>query len=247
MTDATQAVNNEVESTTSNQDETTAEVLQNVSPETPKEATVGETLVSQEVKKAVDSVPLSRLNKEIAKRKELEERLAEVEAQASQKTNAQVDADIDSIAEEFNLDPAALNKIAQVIKKQAESEIEEKLRPLTEREEMSRKEALFNQHFAKAMENLPELKDVVNPEVIKQLAFSPANGGKTFSQLILETYGHALKGRDTVETTVPRGGATGEVDYSRAKSDPAYFKEIMANPTLKQKYNDALLKEVSRF
>lgn len=236
MNDASQAVNNEMETTIQ-----TEEAVANT-----KEATVGETLVSEEVKKAVDTVPISRLNKEISKRKELEDRLAALEANASSKSNVQVDADIESIAAEFNLDPNALNKVAAVIKRQAESDIEEKLRPLTEREEMSRKESLFNQHFAKAMENLPEFKDVVNPEVIKQLAFNAANGGKTFSQLIQETYGHSIRGRETVETTIPRGGATGDFDISRAKSDPAYFKEVMANPTLKQKYNDALMREVSR-
>lgn len=239
MTDATQAVNNEVETTTENQ-EATADVVSS-------EPTVGETLVSPEVKKAVDSVPLSRLNKEIAKRKELEERLATLESQATYKSDAQVDADINSIAEEFNLDANALNKVAAVIKRQTEQDLEERFRPITEREEMSRKETLFNQHFSKAMENLPEFKDIVNPEVIKQLAFNPTNGGKTFSQLIQETYGPALKGRETVETTVPRGGATGDFDINRAKSDPSYFKEVMANPTLKAKYNDALLQQVSRY
>lgn len=238
MPDATQAVNNEVETTTETQEQAPV-----VTP--PQEETVAATLEHE--KKVPDSVPLSRLNKEIQKRKELEARLAEFETDRPSKTSAGVNEDIETIAKENNLDADVLSKIANAIKKTTQAEIEEKLRPLTEREELSRKEAIFNQHFNRALENMPEYKGVVNADVIRQLAFSPANGNKTYAQLIQETYGNVIKGRDTVETTTPRGGNTsGELDVRRAKTDPSYFKEVMSNPTLKQKYNDAIIEEASR-
>lgn len=238
MNDATQAVNNEVETTTQNQEDTTVATA-------AAEETVGATLEATE-KKVPDSVPLSRLNKEIQKRKDLEARLEQLERQPS-KPSAEVDADIETIAKENNLDADVLNKIANAIKKNTAAEIEEKLRPLTEREEQARKEAVFSQHFSRAMENMPEYKGVVNAEVIRQLAFNPANGNKTYAQLIQETYGNVIKGRDTVETTTPRGGNTsGELDMKRAKSDASYFREIMSNPTLKEKYNTNILNEAAR-
>jgi hypothetical protein len=237
MNDATQAVNNEVEQTTETQ----------VTPEPAAavEETVGATL--EQEKKVPDSVPLSRLNKEIQKRKDLEQRLAQLEQERQSKPSAEVDADIDSIAKAHNLDGEVLSQIANAIKKTTAAEIEEKLRPLTEREELARKEAVFNQHFTRALENMPEYKSIVNPEVIRQLAFNAANGNKTYAQLIQETYGNVVKGRDTVESTTPRGGNTsGELDFMRARKDPSYFKDVMSNPTLKKQYNEAILSEAAR-
>jgi hypothetical protein len=242
MDDVTQTVNNEVEKTTENEAETNETKV-------ATEETIGGTL-GAEVKNVVDSIPRSSLNKEIERRKELEHQLETLrkETESGKKTSAEVDEDIETIAKENGLDVDVLNKIASAIKKTAAADIEEKLRPLTEREENSRKEAIFNQHFNRALENMPEYKGVVNPEVIRQLAFLPANGNKTYAQLIQETYGNVTKGRDTVETTVARGGNTdGELDFARARKDTSYFKDVMANPVLKEKYNSKILEEASRY
>lgn len=233
MNDATQAVNNEVETTTQ-------------TPDAPVEETVGATLES-ETKKVPDEIPYERFKKVNDKVKSLERELEELKSKPHQST-AEVDADLQGIASEYNLDPEALSKIASAIKKEVSADAAEKLRPITEREELARKESIFQQHFARALENMPEYKGVVNPEVIKQLAFNPANSNKTYSQLIQDAYGNVVKGRDTVETTVARGGNTnGELDMKRAKSDPAYFKEVMSNPALKEKYNEGIIAEASRY
>ena len=232
MNDATQAVNNEVETTTQ-------------TPEVTEE-TVGSTLES-ETKKVPDEIPYERFKKVNDKVKSLERELEELKSKPHQST-AEVDADLQGIANEYNLDPEALSKIASAIKKEVSADAAEKLRPITEREELARKESIFQQHFARALENMPEYKGVVNPEVIKQLAFNPANSNKTYSQLIQDAYGNVVKGRDTVETTVARGGNTnGELDMKRAKNDPTYFKEVMSNPALKEKYNEGILAEASRY
>ena len=238
--DTTQVVQNEGEATPTNTE-----------PQpTVAEATVGDTLADVSTEKKVpDSVPYSRLQKEVQKRKELEAQLAELTTRAKdeQLSNRDVDADLAKIADEYGLDQAGLDKVAQAIKGQLSADMEERLRPITERETQARKEQIFNQHFTKAMEGLSELKDVVNPEVIKQLAFSPANANKTYTQLIQETYGNMVKGRETLESTVPRGGNfDGAFDYGKAKTDPAYFEHIMASPTLKAKYNESMRQEMAR-
>jgi len=241
--ETTQVVQNEGEATPTNTEtQPTAQ--------TPKEETVGDTLAEVSTEKKVpDSVPYSRLQKEVQKRKELESQLADLTTRAKdeQLSNRDVDADLAKIADEYGLDQAGLDKVAKAIKGQLSADMEERLRPITERDAQARREQVFNQHFNRAMENLPDLKDVVNPEVIKQLAFNPANANKTYTQLIQDAYGNMVKGRETLESTVPRGGNfDGAFDYGKAKTDPTYFEHIMSSPTLKDKYNAAMREEMSK-
>jgi hypothetical protein len=82
-------------------------------------------------------------------------------------------------------------------------------------------------------------------EVIKTLSLDPKNSNKTISQLIEETYGNALPGKRSIEQNKPGGSKeSGEIDFDRAKKDGSYFKEIMADPGLKKKYNDNLIGRV---
>lgn len=172
-----------------------------------------------EVKKPTE-VPLSRLNKEIQRRKEVE---AELKA-----LRAELESDGDVEADDIEDEPE-VKKLAQ------------KLEQIEERERRAKLEATFMQHLNKALENAPEYKDIVNVEVIKALAFNPANANKTYSQLIQEAYGNAVTGRRTIETTTPRGGAKdGKVDIQRAARDAEYRREVLADPELKRQYNESL-------
>jgi len=95
---------------------------------------------------------------------------------------------------------------------------------------------------------MPEYENLVNREVIKVLSLDPKNANKTFAQLIEETYGKAITGKRTIETTKPGGGKEPtEIDFDKALKDTEYFKEIMSNPTLKKKYNDSISSRVSRY
>lgn len=57
-----------------------------------------------------------------------------------------------------------------------------------ELERQARIDAAFRKYFALAMDTLPQYKDIVDSAVIKELSLEPANGNKTLSQLIIETY-----------------------------------------------------------
>jgi hypothetical protein len=163
-------------------------------------------------------VPFARLDKEIAKRKELEAKLAEYEAAT------------DSDEEE-----PEVKKLAH------------KLEQIEEKDRRAALEATFMKHLNTALENAPEYKEVVNVEVIKALAFNPANANKTYKQLIEEAYGNAVTGRRTIETTTPRGGAKDtKVDMRRAQSDSAYRHEVLADPELRKQYNEGLTDRVFR-
>lgn len=211
----------------------------------PQEETIGEVLKSQAEEKS-DHIPKARLDKEIARRKELENALAELQAKAKEESMSkrEISSDLNALAVEHNIDAGFLNQLASAIKAQAEADIEERLKPLTEREKQAKIDAAFKQGFERAIGNMPEYRDIVNPSVIKTLSLDPANANKTFPQLIEETYGNALGGKKTIEKAVPRGGnASGQLDYERAKRDTAYFKEVMADPTLKKQYNDRLFEQ----
>lgn len=220
-----------------NQPETT-ENQEQETPEEEKEETIGEAFSE---KKETDHIPKARLDKEIARRKELEGALAELQEKATQQdlSKSEISSDLTALAKEHDIDPSFLNKLAGAIKSQAEADFEERLKPFTEKEKQAKQDAAFKQGFDRAMANLQDLKDVVNPAVIKSLSLDPANSKKTFTQLIEEAYGNTVPGRKTVEKAVPRGGnASGQLDYARAKRDPDYFKEVMADPVMKKQYND---------
>jgi hypothetical protein len=177
--------------------------------------------------------------------KELKQRLEELETRIEQgTTRREVSKDIRSLAEQHNVDPEFLEGFADAIRERAESAVEEKLRPLTEREALSHREKLFNTHLTNALEEMPEYKDVVNADILKQLAFNPANQNKTFRQLLEDVYGNVQKNRKTIETTTARPTVQ-TFDYDRAQSDPAYFKEVMADPQMKAMYNESMLKRLS--
>lgn len=224
------------------QPEKTVETKQE-SKESPhaSEAPVGEALGD---KKPVDSVPIARLNKEITRRKELEKELADLRTRASDEklTHTEITTDLKALAEEHNIDPSFLDKLAKTIKAQAEANVDEKLRPIAEREALEKKEKAFDLLYSKTLQEMPEFQGIVNPAVIKQMAFNPANAGFTMRQLIEEAYGSSLQGKRTTETTTARGGVKTEgLDMNRAQRDPEYFKEVMADPQLKAEYNKDLL------
>jgi hypothetical protein len=93
-------------------------------------------------------------------------------------------------------------------------------------------------------DKFPEFKGVVNTDVVRQLATLPQNASKTISQIIEETYGNALQGKRTIETTSPNGGQEPEpLDIDRASKDIKYLTEILADPKKKAQYNESMLKK----
>jgi len=221
------------------QEEAVIPTEETVTPESDaqEEQTLGEALPEEK-----PTVGLDKFLEQKRTNKELKQKLAELEERIEQgTTKREVSKDIRSLAEQHNVDPEFLESFADAIRERAESVVEEKLRPLTEREAVAKREQLFNTHLTNALEEMPEYKDVVNPEVLKQLAFNPANANKTFRQLLEDVYGNVQKNRKTIETTSARP-TVATFDYDKAQSDTAYFKDIMADPQLKKMYNEEMLR-----
>jgi len=233
----------------------TTDKAETTEPAIDSEQTIGEVIdeVSDKPEqKERTTVPEAAFLDEKKGRKEAERRVKELERLISQGgERSEIKADIEDIAKKHNVDSDFLREFASSIeaslKKDTSDELSKKLRPIEERDRQDRIDKAFEQHFAIAMDKLPEFKNIVNRDAIKTLTLDPRNSKKTFSQIIEETYGSAIPGRRTIEQNRPGGSKEpAEIDYDRAKSDGTYFKELMADPSSKKKYNDGLLSRIER-
>jgi hypothetical protein len=208
--------------------DTTPEQEVNIAPEetvNDTQDTIGDIVPEVEEapkEKKPSVVPIARLDKEIARRKELEAKLAEYEA---------------AVAEDG--EPSDSTDVKELAKQIAE---------IKEKEQAQQRNAALNAGLQKALESAPEFKGVVNEDAIKQMALNPANKDKTFIQLIEEVYGNTVSGRRTIETATPRGGAKDtKIDEARAQRDPDYRKEVLSDPDLRKQYNEGLTDRLSRY
>lgn len=162
--------------------------------------------------------------------------------------------DLDALAEEFEIDPKFVKKLAKILEGKAEKKVGESMKPIleqnkkyTEKEKQEAIDKAFTKHYDAALETLPEYADIANAEVIKALSLLPANKDKTFVQLIEETYSKAITGKRTIEPTKPGGGKDPEpIDYEKARNDTKYFESIMADPAKKKEYNEHMLAPKNR-
>lgn len=222
-----------------------------VAPEA-KEGTIGEALDTKPEIKEAKVVPEAALlefkneNKQL--KKEMKELRKAIEEGATKK---EVSSDIKALAEKHNVDPEFLQEFTTSVRASMEQEFDDKVasevKPLKDKEKADKINTAFSTHFTKAMEKMPEFEGVAKAEVIKSLSLDPKNVNKTFTQLIEETYGHLIQGKRTVDAASTRANKNDsfEVDVSKAQTDPKYFKEVMANPTLKKKYNESLTSRIS--
>lgn len=159
-----------------------------------------------------------------------------IENGASQR---EISSDIESIANKYEVDKGFLEELSSTIKKGFEDELTAKQ---IEQQRANKFETSFKKAYDQALERGPEFGAIANPDVIKQLALLPQNAKKTISQILEDTYGNALTGKRTIETTKPGGGKDPEpLDIKRAEKDIEYFKEIMKDPKKKEQYNAHML------
>ena len=225
----------------------------NTTPEETAEQTIGDIINPVVEERKPETVGLDKFLEIKKENKELKNQLNDLARRIEEGDNKQdVADDIEALADEHDIDRKFLTKLVKTIESNVEKKSEEKfnsrLAPLTESAKQSKIDTAFKSAFEGTIEQMPEYKNIVNADVIKTLSLDPKNAKKTFSQLIEETYGNAITGKRTLETTKPGGGKEPvELDVNRAKQDPEYFKEVMASPKLRKEYNDGLLDRVSKF
>lgn len=223
---------------------TPPETTENTQEATPElEQTIAQVIAEVPESKA-DTVPLSVFLETKKETKELKQAIKDLQDSANRgATTKEVSKDIASLGEKFGVDADFLAELSDVIRAGAKEEAELAVKPIKEKERADAIEKAFSKAYSQAMETMPEYKEIVNANVIKMLSLDPSNANKTFPQLIEETYGNAVGGKRTIESTTPGGGKEpAPLDYNRATQDSAYFKEVMANPKLKAEYNAIMLK-----
>jgi hypothetical protein len=147
---------------------------------------------------------------------------------------------VDAIADKYNIDREFMNELKSTIENDLDAKYASKE---SAKEKADKFNEAFNKQYNTALERGPEFQAIANPDVIKTLATLPQNKNKTVSQLLEETYGNALTGKRTIETTQPGGGKDPEpLDFAKAEKDINYFNEVMADPKKKAQYNDQMLK-----
>ena len=217
--------------------------------EPKKEGTIGEALeTTPKTEPKEETVPLAALlevknaNKEL--QREMKELKKTIEGGASR---TEVAADIKALTEKYpDTDPEFFKDLVKTIrseaKQEAEAEVESKMKPVLEKDRADKIDKAFKTHFDKAMEAMPEYSKIVSEATIKALSLLPANANKTFTQLIEESYGHLVTDKKSIDAGSRNAGrdTDGTIDQARMDSDPEYFKQVMANPTLKKKYNDGM-------
>lgn len=226
-------------------------------PKQVQEQTIQEALGDQQPAPAPqaeakhDTVPLATHLELKRAAKDAEKRARDAEARLSEfsKKGGESTDDLDALAEEFpDVDPNFIKRFDEVVdarvRKTAEREVGEQLRPLEAKERAAEIDRRFNSAFDRVLEANPEFKDVANRAVIKTMSLAPENANKTFTNLLEEAYGHLLTGKRTMDpSTGPRStrdeGAG--LDFARAQNDPKYFAEqVLTNPSLKKEYNDKM-------
>lgn len=216
--------------------------------EAETEETVGEMLEKEERVPLAAHIELKKAAKEAqrlaqAQAKEIEDLRRQIEDGGTKK---EVSASIKELADKHGIDAGFLQDFAETVRKESESAVSEKLRPIEEKERKAKLAEVFTTKFSKSMEKFPELDGVVNKDLIFQASLHPDNQNKTLTQLIEEAYGKVNTSRPAFDVPNTRGRANnGEIDVDRAKTDGAYFKEIMGNPELKKKYNESLVSRLA--
>lgn len=195
------------------------------------------------------SVPLSTFLEIKKEKKELEKEINSIKEQAAKgASKTEINNDLKSLAEKYDVDSDFLSELSTIIyskaKGEADAALEERLKPMQAKERMERINKVFNENFDKVMQELPEYEAVVNKDVIKELTLLPQNAKKTFQQIVEETYGKTVTGKKTMETSTPRGGKNVGLDNSRI-NDPEYFKQVMADPELKKQYNEGITNRIN--
>ena len=215
--------------------------------EAPTEETLADALDAKEESKIPDSIPYNRFKEKVEENNDLKSRLSELEerVQANETTQKEVDSDLADIAKEHDIPDSVLEKLSQKMLAQ----VDEKLAPLTQREQQAKRDSKFEAMFEKALADNPQFSDIANKDIVKQLAFNPANANLTLSKLLENTYGKLVQPADkkTMETTQPgKSEAITSVDFNRAQNDSAYMKQIKADSGLHAEYKKELVEQLKR-
>lgn len=199
--------------------------------------------------KAEENVPLKKYMSEKNARRDAESRAKELESELtalrnSPKGEQEVKLDVRALSEKHNIDEEALRDILNasysMTKDKVKAELEAELNPkLAEFEGMKREKEVqkFEQKFqtilSETLKEMPEYKDLVDQDDLKQWIRSGQYSKLSIPQLIEQKYGKFVTGKKTIENSyvpnreqeVPDTLNMKDEDYARLETDPAFKKK----------------------
>jgi len=199
----------------------------------PKEEPKSEQIAKDQRKRAEKAeAQAEALQMEIAKLKK--------SAMEGAKPIAELNDELKALASEFNVDETFVSKLVSTVRAATKSEIKEELEKdytpkfakIDYDRQVEQAEKKFEDLYSKSLSQMPEYGGLVNKDVIKTLAFNPANSKKTLPQIIEEIYGSAVKGRKSIESThASRDPEKANIvnpkdeDWDKIENDPQTRKE----------------------
>jgi len=141
----------------------------------------------------------------------------------------------DLLEEYSDVDPGFVKKLLAAAREDARKELLPEIDKINHSKKVEQQQATLKKLLDNSVAANPEFADVVNEDVILQLAKNPANKGKTMTQLIEETYGKTLQGgTKTMENS--RGGKGGNEKPNFNNMTSEEEREVLADPVLRKEY-----------
>ncbi len=197
-----------------------------------------------------DEKDLSSANVPLSTFLELKKELKNAQ-NALKNSSMATDSALQELAQEYDVDVDFMRKLADSIKQETAKEFQSKYEPMFNKQQQEReaekRDALFTKVFEQAKKSYPELNDVLNKDLIKDLALDPKNSNKTVKQLIEWTYGGVINRIDETPAPSFEKGSSGStkssgLDFSNLSEQD--HKAIANDPKLSKEYGDWVVKNV---
>lgn len=209
-----------------------------------------ETLESleEESLKTADKVPLKSMLNERGKRREAEDRVAELERELTRiresgQNSSETVFDVRSLSDKHGIDEDVLSDILQasytLTKSKVKEEIEKEIAPkLAEAESIKREREAqtFNDKFQnllnETLSQMPDYKDLVDSDDVKDWVRSGKYSKLTMSELLEKKYSKFIPGKKSIESGIsvkevetPKLDKMTVEDYARLEKDPEFKKK----------------------
>lgn len=177
-----------------------------------------------------ETVPLSAfldIKKEV---KKLQKQLSEKTI-----TDEEVGESLNELLDSYDVDPKFVKSFLKIAKEEARKELQPEIDNLRNKDRATNVQSTLKKMLNDSITRNPEYQEVVNEDVILQLANDPKNRKKTMSQLIEETYGKVLeRGSRSIETQTGGRNKPSEPDFN--KMTESEESEVYKDPELRKKY-----------
>lgn len=158
---------------------------------------------------------------------------------------------LEELAQEYDVDVDFMRKLANTIQQENAKEIQAKYDPIIKKQEeetrLKEQNNLFDKVFEQAKKSYTDISDVINKEIIKDMALNPKNANKTVKELIKEVYGGVMNKTDespapSFEKVQARASKESGLDFGNLSLED--HNAIAADPKLKKAYGDWVVKNI---